>query len=212
MKKLFALFAVVGLLAVGSQVKADPFPAPGVLGPVKTIAGAGSYKLVSDGKTVTIDFQSNTDVFQLNDVIGDDAPTLFTTISMNAGAGPNYTYTGLTITETISGLPGGGTVVFELTGATAKLLTSTTLELKGTKELISNTTGYDFSPFDLGGLFTFTLNDTHARFASVIANGGSFTTSGSFDEIAAVPEPASMAMLTIGGLLAGAYGVRRRKN
>jgi hypothetical protein len=219
MKKLLCLFALAGVLTVGGQAQADPFPPGAGFGPVRTVAGGGGYNLKSDGTTVTIDFQSGiTDVFQLNDTFGDDAPTLFTTIKLNPGAGPSYTYQPGTFTETIMGLPGGGTVIFELTGITATLSDSgKALELTGTKTLIANTTEYDFSPFDLGGLFTFTLNDSQGRFANTFENGSTDSPleihgSGSFDEIAAVPEPTSMALLGIGTLLAGAYRLRRRQS
>jgi len=219
MKKLLSLFALVGVLTVGGQVQADPFPAGAGFGPVRTVAGGGGYSLKSDGTTVTIDFQSGiTDVFQLNDTFGDNAPTLFTTIKLNPGASPSYTYQPGTFTETITGLPGGGSVIFALTGITATLsATGKALELTGTKTLVENTTEYDFSPFDLGGLFTFTLNDSQGRFANTFLNGSigdnlEIRGSGSFDEIAAVPEPTSMALLGIGTLLAGAYRLRRRQS
>jgi len=69
-------------------------------------------------------------------------------------------------------------------------------------------TVYDLSPFSNGGDITRTYTSVGTNFASILAHGGTVTGTGAFADLAAVPEPSSMALLGIG--ISCLFAFRRR--
>src|SRR5262245_40841931 len=71
--------------------------------------------------------------------------------------------------------------------------------------------GFDFSPFFAGASYEFSFQGVNiAAFLTDPNSAGSVGTTASFTEIA-VPVPASMLMMSMGTILIGAYGYRRKK-
>jgi hypothetical protein len=79
-------------------------------------------------------------------------------------------------------------------------------------QITANGHTYDFGQFSLPNLgsFTITLNSSDNLIADIINGSGTFGGSASFSQVvSAVPEPASIVLLGVGGILAVA--ARRRK-
>jgi hypothetical protein len=111
---------------------------------------------------------------------------------------------------------GGGVVEFSLGSLVAFIpdFSEDSIVVKGTINLLQNTSAFDFSPYTNGGLFTITFNGTAGgELNKVIAQGQSDTGTASFSTRAAqqsvVPEPASLAVF--GVLALGGLAVARRK-
>jgi len=69
-------------------------------------------------------------------------------------------------------------------------------------------TVYDLSPYLNGGDITRTYTAVGVNFASILADGGTVTGTGAFADMAAIPEPSSMALLGIG--MSCLFAFRRR--
>jgi hypothetical protein len=217
MRQRFFLFALTaGLLTCGF----GSWSAKAGTVNVTEDEGTYSYQLTSDGKgDVTISY-SNVLLTTINESListGSIASTFNTAtvkVTSEFTAPPFTTFT-FSLTEVPPGVKDFGTGPGSISTASLEnVLTNGTavnpgfFNLNGSiTDVISpllqttatGTTVYNFADFAGANNITFTYNKTGADFASVILNGGSITGTGGFTEAtAAVPEPASMALLGVG--------------
>lgn len=108
---------------------------------------------------------------------------------------------------------GGGLANFNLTSLSAFVpnASQNSMIIQGTDLMTGNTTAFDYSPFFAGGVYTLTFNvGSGNNLNSLIAtNGSTINGTASFSQVAAVPEPASLAVF--GVLALGGLAVSRRK-
>jgi hypothetical protein len=226
MKKFAYVLAAAAILLVGARVQADPITSIDGVNGVFTLTSQGA----GSGNTATISFNNASFTTQLNHQFIGFVPTYIVNMSINTlgthmNGGMEYLFnpTGYPNGQTINF--GAGTATFNLNGAYAFVPDNNqnTMVLTGQIGLSSspsNTSGYDFSPFnDQVGQFTFTLNTGSTNMNTLIATATATpgkdgpapgTGSGSFSEVAS-PEPSSLVLLGLGSLGMAGYSWRRRR-
>jgi hypothetical protein len=195
MKSLMLGGLVGALLLTGSSAQAGPVV-------VHDDSGGGSLMTVagtSTGATVTGN-SSNIATFEVNGVTGLSLPTSYSFTITDIGAviaGVQViTATGTSVIGTTPGLE--AILNFTATG----IASGGFINLSGTINSVTadNFAGYSFAPGMTGADITLSINKSRTNYTTILGHNGQMATNSGFgfEQVDAVPEPASMTLLGIG--------------